>query len=109
MTPRHAAAAGRAVPVVPAGAPHRPGTAVAGLVARSVLARPWLVPEAALEATRMAPPGWWRRRPFLPLPDAALWRFRMETAYGGAGDAVPPPEDVRAFLRWCAGMRRWRK
>jgi hypothetical protein len=23
--------------------------------------------------------GWWRRAPFLPLPDAAYWNFRMST------------------------------
>jgi hypothetical protein len=87
----------------------RPLAGMIGTVGRSVAARPWLAPEALAEALRMARPGWWHRRPFLPLPDPALWRFRMETAYGGAGDATPPPEDVRAFLRWCAGMRRWRK
>jgi hypothetical protein len=80
-----------------------------GTVGRSVAARPWLAPEALAEGLRLARPGWWHRRPFLPVPDPALWRFRMETAYGGAGDATPPPEDIRAFLRWCAGMRRWRK
>ena len=37
------------------------------------------------------PPGWWRRPPFLPVPDAAYWRFRMQTAYGDetAGSAQP--------------------
>jgi hypothetical protein len=78
-------------------------------VARAVLSRPWLVPAALAEAVRLARPGWWRRRPFLPLPAPDLWQFRMETAYGGAGDAVPPPEDIRAFVRWCASMRTWRR
>jgi hypothetical protein len=82
---------------------------VAGTVVRSVVSRPWLAPEALAEGLRLARPGWWRRPPFLPLPAPGLWRFRMETAYGGAGDALPAPEDVRRFLRWCAGMRRWRK
>jgi hypothetical protein len=79
-----------------------------GVVARAVLSRPWLAPAALAEALRLARPGWWHRRPFLPLPDAPLWRFRMETAYGGDGDAVPPPEDIRAFVHWCAAMRSWR-
>jgi hypothetical protein len=25
----------------------------------------------------------------------------METAYGGAGDAEPAPEDLVTYLRWC--------
>ena len=79
------------------------------VVLRAVATRPWLAPSALAESWRLAEPGWWRRRPFLPLPAPDLWRFRMETAYGGAGDAVPPPEDVRAFVHWCAAMRSWRK
>ena len=40
----------------------------------------------------LAGPGWWRRPPFLPLPDAAYLRFRLETAYGepGTGRWSPP-------------------
>lgn len=48
----------------------------------------------------LAPAGWWRRVPYLPLPDPAWVRFRMEAAYGDA-DAVPRPGDVVAWLRWC--------
>jgi len=43
--------------------------------------------------------GWWRRPPFLPLPDRDYLRWRMLTAYGHA-DAVPPVEDVASFARW---------
>ena len=43
-------------------------------------------------------PGWWRRWPPLPVPDEALWRFRMETAYGGSGEAVPEAADVVSFI-----------
>jgi hypothetical protein len=71
--------------------------------------RPWLWPAAVAEAGRLARPGWWRRWPPLPVPDDALWRFRMETAYGGAGDAVPEAEDVASFIRWCGTMGRWRR
>ncbi len=42
---------------------------------------------------------WWRRRPFLPLPDPTYLRWRMFTAYGDE-DAVPPAEDVIGFARW---------
>ncbi len=42
---------------------------------------------------------WWRRPPFLPLPDRDYLRWRMYTAYG-SGDAVPPAADVIRFARW---------
>ncbi len=42
---------------------------------------------------------WWRRPPFLPLPDRAYLRWRMYTAYGSEA-AVPPREDVIRFARW---------
>ncbi|HYA68196.1 MAG TPA: hypothetical protein VED63_05635 [Acidimicrobiales bacterium] len=80
-----------------------------GVVVRSVVGRPWLAPAALAEGLRLARPGWWRQPPFLPLPDRALWHFRMETAYGGTGDVSPPVADVRSFLHWCSGMRDWRK
>ncbi|HEX5972660.1 MAG TPA: hypothetical protein VFY85_12090 [Gemmatimonadaceae bacterium] len=43
--------------------------------------------------------GWWRRAPFLPLPDRTYLRWRMHTAYG-AYDCVPPAEDVIRYARW---------
>lgn len=43
--------------------------------------------------------GWWRRSPFLPLPDRDYLRWRMYTAYADEA-AVPPPEDVIRFARW---------
>jgi hypothetical protein len=48
----------------------------------------------------LAKRGWWRRPPFLPVPDAAYLRFRMETAYGDA-DRDPEPDDLITYLRWC--------
>lgn len=42
---------------------------------------------------------WWRRTPFLPLPDRAYLRWRMYTAYADEA-AVPPAEDVIRFARW---------
>ena len=76
---------------------------VAPLV-RAVLAHPDLWPTAVRQALRLAPRGWWRRRPFLPLPDAGYLRFRMVTAYGGDGSAPARPDDVVTYLRWC---RAW--
>ena len=42
---------------------------------------------------------WWRRMPFLPLPDKTYLRWRMYTAYGDEA-AVPPLQDVVRFARW---------
>jgi hypothetical protein len=52
----------------------------------------------------MIPPDWWRRRPFLPVPDAAYVRFRIETAYGPMGEATP--DDVVRYLEWCRETER---
>jgi hypothetical protein len=42
---------------------------------------------------------WWRRPPFLPVPDRGYLRWRMYTAYGDE-NAVPPADDVASFARW---------
>lgn len=75
---------------------------------RPVLRHPTLWPVALAQALRLAEPGWWRRRR-LPSPSPRLWAFRMETAYGGGGDAVPAAGDVVTYLQWCRDMRRWRR
>jgi hypothetical protein len=51
---------------------------------------------------RMAQSGWWRRRPFLPLPGRSYWDFRLVTAFGGTGREAPMAgRDVVAYLQWC--------
>lgn len=95
-------------------APRRDGTGtpwavVTGQVVRAVVRHPVLLLAGMAAAARLARPGWWRRWPPLPVPGEELWRFRMETAYGGGGDAVPTDEDVTSFLVWCRDMRRWRR
>lgn len=42
---------------------------------------------------------WFRRAPFLPLPDPVYLRWRMYTAYADEA-TVPPVEDVVRFARW---------
>lgn len=66
-----------------------------------VATRPSLWRTAARTVRRLAAPGWWRRRPFLPLPDADYWRFRLVTAYGDTPPSPVPDEDLLAYLRWC--------
>ena len=79
------------------------------LWARSVLlvaAHPSLWATAVRQAGRLAPDGWWRRPPFLPLPDRDYLRFRLETQYGtSAPGEGPDPEDVVTYLRWCREQR----
>lgn len=50
-------------------------------------------------ALATAGPGWWRRRPFLPLPDETWWAFRMETAYGDANTRLDAA-DLVEFIAW---------
>jgi len=80
-------------------------------VVLAVLRRPHLWRVAIRQSLRLAPTGWWRHAPFLPLPDPAYLRFRLVTAYGGDGSPPPggtsagdPAEDVVSYLEWC---RAW--
>lgn len=68
-------------------------------VVAAVGRRPGLWRTALVQAWRMAPAGWWRRRPFLPVPDADYLRFRLETQYGSEHEA--DPADVVTYLEWC--------
>jgi len=93
----------------PSHAAEHAGTPSLRAAVRALVRRPWLWPDALALALRMAPRGWWRAWPPRPVPDEAWWRFRMETAYGGAGDREPNGDDVVAFVDWCRNMGRWRK
>ncbi|MEO7555070.1 MAG: hypothetical protein ABIV94_00525 [Acidimicrobiales bacterium] len=66
----------------------------------AVLRRPSLWRTALAQARRLAPRRWWARPPFLPLPDRAYVRFRLETQYGGAGDRRVEAHDVVSWLAW---------
>ena len=76
---------------------------------RAVLVRPRLWSTALRQAGRLARPGWWRRAPFLPLPDPDYLAFRLETQYGGAGTAGADPLDLVRYLEWCRDQDRWRR
>lgn len=73
------------------------------VAAVAVVRRPSLWWTALRQLRRMVVPGWWRRAPYLPLPDRTYLRFRLVTAYGGEGGA-PRAEDVVTYLHWC---RAW--
>lgn len=65
----------------------------------AVALRPQLWSTAVVQLLRLAPTGWWRHRPFLPLPDADYLRFRLQTQYGDP-DHEPEPDDVVRWLEW---------
>lgn len=68
-------------------------------VVAAVVARPdlWLI--AVRQLWLLVPAGWWRRAPYLPVPDAAYLRFRLLTAYGDP-ERPPDAEDVVTYLEW---------
>ena len=68
-------------------------------VVEAILRRPRLWGTAVSATLAFAPRGWWRRRPFLPVPDAEMMRWRIATAYGSS-DATVDPADVVAYLEW---------
>ncbi len=73
-------------------------------VAGAVLVRPRLWASAIRAIIMMAPRHWWRRRPFLPLPQREYLVFRLQTQYGGSGSNVFEPADVMKYLRW---LKQW--
>lgn len=81
----------RAGTIVPAGS----GRAMAALARRPDL---WAV--AARSAAGLAGRGWWRRPPFLPVPDRRWLHFRLVTAYGGDGTGPIDAEDLITWLEW---------
>jgi hypothetical protein len=80
------------------------GTSWLGLTARLALRgliRPRTGAALITVAWRFRRRGWYRRFPFLPLPDAEYVKWRLHTAYGDHG-AVPPADDVERYARWAA-------
>jgi hypothetical protein len=74
------------------------GALTLGLTARAVV-NPRLALDLLRTAWAFRRRGWWRRAPFLPLPDPTYLRWRMYTAYADE-HAVPPLDDVIRFARW---------
>jgi hypothetical protein len=71
----------------------------------ALAAHPGLWLTAARQLLVLAPPGWWRRRPWLPIPEPEYLRFRLQTAYGDP-DRDPEPSDVVTYLHWCRAWPR---
>jgi len=72
--------------------------------AGAVAVRPRLWRPALRQARVLVPHRWWRRRPFLPVPDREWMRFRMTTAYGDP-DARIDVDDLLTFLAWTDTVR----
>ena len=65
----------------------------------AVLVRPSLWATALGAVFAFARDGWWRRPPWLPLPDRAVLEWRVTTAYGRP-DMTLVPDDLVSYLRW---------
>ena len=74
-------------------------------VVGAVLRHPSLWPTALRQARRLAPDGWWRRAPFLPVPPRGYLDFRLLTQYGDGAHRTEP-DDVVNYLRWCKDWER---
>ncbi len=87
---------------------HRPARGHRAWALRATAAvarRPELWATAVRQLGVLAPPGWWRRAPWLPTPDPAYLRFRLQTAYGDP-ERRPEPADVVTYLHWCRAWPR---
>lgn len=65
----------------------------------AVVRRPSLWFEGLRAVVAMAPRGWWRRSPYLPLPDEDYAAWRLATAHGDAAVPLEPRELIR-YLEW---------
>lgn len=68
-------------------------------LARHLLLHPMLAPIIVRAAWRLRATQWWRRAPFLPLPDRAYWNFRLVTANGSTNRSLSV-DDVVSFAKW---------
>ncbi len=66
----------------------------------ALLRRPGLWTTAVRAALELAPRGWWRTSPHLPLPDPDWLHFRLVTAYGGDGSQAMGAEELLTWLEW---------
>jgi hypothetical protein len=73
--------------------------ALAARLALRAVSNPRLALDLVRTAWAFRRREWWRRSPFLPLPDRTYLRWRMYTAYADES-AVPPADDVVRFARW---------
>ena len=76
---------------------------------RAVGRHPSLWGEGMRTLFAVSPRQWWRRRPYLPLPDAEYTAWRLATAYGDASVA-PDASELISYLEWRKRQHRpWRR
>ena len=78
-----------------------PWSRLALRLALRMLRRPRLAMQLLRVTWRFRAEHWYRRFPFLPLPDPTYLRWRMYTAYGDY-NAVPSVTDVERYARWAS-------
>lgn len=77
-------------------------------IALALARRPDLWVVAAGAGLSLAGRGWWRRPPFLPIPDPDWLRFRLTTAYGGDGTLDDSSAfDVGDLITWLEWRKEW--
>jgi hypothetical protein len=69
----------------------------------AVARHPRLWPVAVRQWRRTTPDGWWRRRPYLPVPTREYLEFRLLTQYGDSRSRASSA-DVVNYLTWCRGQ-----
>ena len=82
-----------------------PGRRMPAGTVSAVARRPDLWSEAVRSAFAMSAAGWWRRAPFLPVPEPRYLAWRTSTAYGSA-DSHIQPDDLVAYLEWRRAFRK---
>jgi hypothetical protein len=65
----------------------------------AVVKRPRLWGEGLRSLLAVAPRDWWRRAPFLPVPDRDYAAWRVATAHGNA-DSELSAEELVSYLDW---------
>lgn len=68
-------------------------------VVAAVVIRPWLWVTAVGATFALTPRHWWKRRPYLPIPDGEVVRWRKATAYGSSSKDMTV-SDVLSYLEW---------
>jgi hypothetical protein len=71
---------------------------------RYLLRHPSQLAAVAGAGWRLRARRWWRRAPFLPLPDQKYWNFRMVTATGSSNGPMRI-EDVIHAAQWSRRQR----
>tara|TARA_B100000131_G_scaffold269558_1_gene268949 strand:- start:352 stop:609 length:258 start_codon:yes stop_codon:yes gene_type:complete len=76
-------------------------------LARLLVVRPGLWVTAFRQLLALAESGWWKRFPFLPIPNKELIAFRSKTQYGSVGEEIEAV-DVLIWLIWTKEFQKLR-